>query len=613
MRLNYEEIREKIVYNADIVAVISEYITLKRAGANFKANCPFHNEKTASFIVSPVKQIFHCFGCGTGGSVIEFVQRIGGYSYPETIEYLCEKFGIEFTRNDSISKDTRDILLEINSRALEFFKRELKKNGDAYNYIRNRGVTDETLALFGVGYAPDSWISLKNYLNSFHYSENALIESGLLIKREDKESYNRFRNRIMFPIFDIANKTIAFGGRSLDPEEPAKYLNSPETPIYHKGNGLYGLNLSKQYIKPADRVYIFEGYMDLIICYQAGIKNVVATLGTALTPAQIRLLTRYTKKLTLVFDGDAAGINAMARSVEKMLELDVYPDIFVIEDEYDPAEIILEKGVDYFLRKLNKPMPFFDFILGKLLREHNVDDIREKQTVIGEVLKLLKYINDNIAFSEYIKQLSETLKIDYDTLLQESRKRIKMLKSRVVSGDIKEESSNGFALTEKSNSELFSLEGQVIKFMMENDSPLVINEFKQVIITPPSGIFGVVFVFIFNSMTADFHKLYEHFNDNQILKTALTALSLQPISYLPEDAEKIKKDYLSLLKARAAELEILPVSQSVKNTGRGKSETEETENVKNDEIKKFALLQRQFELKRKKIDTQQYAINEKKY
>ena len=602
---NYDSIREKIIYNADIIAVISEYITLKRAGANYKAKCPFHNEKTASLIISPAKQIFHCFGCGIGGSVVEFVQKIGSYSYMETIEYLCEKLGIEFTRKDNVKKETRDILLEINLKSLDFYKNELKKNIDAYKYIRKRGVTDETIALFGIGYAPNQWDAAKNWLSGQKFRDDTLVEAGLVIKRDDSVCYDRFRNRIMFPIFDIAGKPIAFGGRAMDDNESAKYLNSPETPVYHKGNALYGLNLSKQYIKNEDRVFILEGYMDLIICFQAGIKNVVATLGTALTPAQIRLLTRYTKNLTLVFDGDNAGINAMARSVEKMLELEVYPDVFVIEDEFDPAEIILAKGSDYFLRKLEKPQSFFNFMLEKLLKEHNVSDLKGKQTVIAEMLKILKFINDNIAFSEYIKVLSENLRVDFNSLMEEAKKKIRILKSRAYSGNTSEPADTIITSEINKNSDLRELEAKILKYMVEFNTADIIDFFKKNI--QPSELkepFDIIIERIFETMDADVHKLSGYFDGKDHIKTLLTTISLQPQDYSSEDSEKVMNDYIFLHKSRKFDQSYEDIKSSLKKINlqeESDSRVKPLNDDNNADSDIGILLQKQLELKKTKL------------
>ncbi len=323
MGLIAQEIITQILDRANIVEIIAGYIPLKQAGRNFKAPCPFHHEKTPSFVVNPDKQIFHCFGCGVGGNVVSFVMKQERMEFPEALRFLADKTGVEIpeteARNNPLA-ELRQQILKVNDVAAKFYhnnllsdKSELAKS--AREYLKNRGLGFDHASKFQLGLALDAWDGLLKVLREQNFSAGFLEKAGLLIaKNQGSGHYDRFRQRVIFPIFNARSEVVAFGARSMDKDNPAKYINSPETALYTKGQYLYGLNWAKDMIGRLDAVVVVEGYMDFITPFSAGVENVVASLGTALTVEQIRLIRRYTRNVVMLFDADPAGQAAMIRS-----------------------------------------------------------------------------------------------------------------------------------------------------------------------------------------------------------------------------------------------------------------------------------------------------------
>ena len=311
-----KEAIEDLKSRIDIVDVIGRQVQLKRAGANYKGLCPFHNEKTPSFIVSPQKQIFTCFGgCGASGDVVSFVMRYYNLEFNEAVEKLAKEYGIDIVKSQR-RNDDREKYYEINREAARFFYRNMTEGPNrGYSYMRRRGIEDRTIKKFGLGYAPDSWDSLYGYFKEKGTDEKLLLELGLL-SQKDGRYFDKFRDRVIFPIINTAGKVIGFGGRALDDKAMPKYLNSPENRVFQKKNNLYALNSTKQDIGKAGTAIIVEGYMDAISLYQNGVRNVAASLGTALTDNQAKLINRYTKNVVLSYDADAAGQKAALRGIE---------------------------------------------------------------------------------------------------------------------------------------------------------------------------------------------------------------------------------------------------------------------------------------------------------
>ncbi|HEV7680617.1 MAG TPA: DNA primase, partial [Pyrinomonadaceae bacterium] len=328
---------------ADIVRVVQDYVQLKKKGANWMACCPFHKEKTASFSVSPAKEIFYCFGCHKGGSVFNFVMEMERVPFPEAIKLVAEKSGVPLPKliDDSrfeARRNEADAVIELNKWALEWWEQQLESSSEgriARDYLLQRQIDPETRKTFRLGYAPDSWEALSIYLRQKGASQEQIERSGLVVKKEEGSSYDRFRGRLIFPVMDIQGKPIAFGGRTLRNED-AKYINSPETAAYVKGRNLFGLNLTRDEIRRGGFVILVEGFLDLIVPYQFGVRNVVASLGTALTPDQARLVSRFARKVVVNYDGDNAGIQAAKKAISILLAEDLEVKILVLPEASDP-------------------------------------------------------------------------------------------------------------------------------------------------------------------------------------------------------------------------------------------------------------------------------------
>ena len=372
---------QDLLTRIDIVEVVGNRVQLKKAGANFWACCPFHSEKTPSFSVSPAKQFYHCFGCGRTGSAISFLMDYSGLTYPEAVEELARSIGVAVPHEGTaLSKEERAqkqakalALTEVMARADRFYRKELRKAPDAINYLKGRGLTGEIAARFGLGYAPDSWTPLQACFE--HYNARELAESGLVVERSSGEGqvkdrrYDRFRGRVMFPIRNERGQVIAFGGRVLDKSEP-KYLNSPETPLFSKGNELYGLFEARMAIREAGYALVVEGYMDVVALSQLGFPQAVATLGTACTEMHVRKLFRHTDRIVFSFDGDAAGRNAAKRAMESAIRLvndEKQVSFLFLPSEHDPDSFIREKGAEAFEAMVQGAEPLSQFLMGEIL------------------------------------------------------------------------------------------------------------------------------------------------------------------------------------------------------------------------------------------------------
>ena len=349
-----QELIEKIKEQNDIVEIISEDIRLKKSGRNYIGLCPFHNDKSPSFTVSQDKQIYKCFSCGEAGNVLTFIMKYKKLNFLEAAKYLADKASITLNmgskENSAVSKK-KQLMYKINVDSARYFFANLQKNKYSKDYFLNRGIKEETIKRFGLGYSLDNWHALMNYLKKRGYKEEILLEAGLILRSEKKGNlYDRFRNRVMFPIFDYRGNVIGFGGRVLDDSLP-KYLNSPDTLIFNKRQNLYGLNFARKEIKDRS-VILVEGYMDLISLYQYGIKNVVATLGTALTDGQGSLIKRYADTVIISYDSDEAGIKATLRAIEIPNKLDINVKVLNLKECKDPDEFIRKYGVLEFEKEI---------------------------------------------------------------------------------------------------------------------------------------------------------------------------------------------------------------------------------------------------------------------
>lgn len=464
-----EEILEKIKSQNDIVDVISERVRLKKAGRNFTGLCPFHNEKTPSFSVSQEKQIYKCFGCGEAGNVISFVMKEKNLPFIEAVKYLANRANIPLEIGNgekSKSAKKKDLLYRVNVEAAKFFFSNLMNNKNAKEYFLNRGIKEETIKKFGLGFANDSWNNLMFYLRKKGVSDILLEEAGLIsVNKEKGRKYDRFRNRVMFPVFDYQGKVIGFGGRVLDDSKP-KYLNSPETLVFQKGTNLYGLNFALKHNMNERYFVIVEGYMDLISLHQYGITNVVASLGTALTINQARLLKRYADKVVISYDADMAGQMATLRGLEVLRTAGFDVRVLSIPQGKDPDEYVRSNGKEAFLKLINSAAPLIDY---RIKKAEDGIDFRNSQSVILYAKRIMEIISDldPVEKDVYIKKASENTGIKEQALYD-------ILKSKM-----KDNRENNFRNNkEEDRSKLYvepgflKAERALIKIMLENEEYL---------------------------------------------------------------------------------------------------------------------------------------------
>ncbi|MFO7963614.1 MAG: DNA primase [Desulfobacterales bacterium] len=417
-----EEIVSEIKQSVDIVDIVSEVVRLKNAGRNHVGLCPFHSEKTPSFTVNREKQIFHCFGCGEGGDVFGFVMKVDNLSYPEAIRLLADRCNIRIPGNaadrDGHGKSDRELLFELHQAAAAFYRDCLNPNtgATALAYLNRRGIDSKTSEAFGLGYAPAGWHHIEPFLKR-KFPPKLVELSGLVIPRKGSPgTYDRFRNRIIFPIFDSHARIIGFGGRAVDDSLP-KYLNSPETLTYNKRNSLYGIHLAKMQCRKTDTVHIVEGYFDCISLYQYGLTNTVATLGTALTVEQIRMLRGFAEKMVLIYDSDEAGIKAAVRSVGSFMKQNVNARILVLPKGHDPDSCIRALGPKVFEKMTSEARNIVPFLIDVAVKRNGMSPEGRIRTV-GDMMQPLAEIQDPVARSLYVKELSERIMIDEAAILQ---------------------------------------------------------------------------------------------------------------------------------------------------------------------------------------------------
>lgn len=459
-----EKIIDQIQEKTDIVEVISRYVPLKKTGRSYKAPCPFHNEKTPSFIVSPDKQIYHCFGCGAGGNVFSFLMRYENMQFPEVIEMLAEKAGIVVPQSERQRRETdplADKLYAINETACGFFQDCLAQNAFAKEYLASRGVNDEAIKKFKIGYAPNAWENLLNYFKNKNFDAKILEKGGMVIANDKGGHYDRFRNRITFPIMDMKSRVLGFGARVLDASLP-KYINSPETPIYSKGKNLYGLNFAKDAIRAKGHALIVEGYLDFLIPYQAGAQNIIATLGTALTTDQIKLLKRCASTVIMVYDPDEAGEAASLRNLDLFITEDVNVYIAELPKGLDPDNFIRKFGLDEFSKLVKSSKNLFEYKFDKLQKRFDITTTHGKSGIASEMLPTISRINNAVTRSELLKKLSAKLSVDEDALKEELKK---------VKQDYSERSERRYLVTPvQAKRDARSAELMLLALMLESGS-----------------------------------------------------------------------------------------------------------------------------------------------
>jgi DNA primase len=476
----------EIKNTANIVDVVSEVVHLKKTGKNFVGLCPFHAEKTASFTVSPEKQIFYCFGCGAGGNVFSFLMKNQGLGFPEAVRSLANRYGIEIPTQNLTPAQKRQLgeresLLQINRQAMDFFKQALHQRPTgraAMDYLQKRGLSADIIERFNLGYAPKGWDNLLNFFSKKAVPLTRLEKSGLLLPKKDGRGYyDRFRDRIIFPIIDVNRAVIGFGGRVLDDSLP-KYLNSPETLAYNKSRSLYGLHLAKEKCGRANMVHIVEGYLDLLTLHQYGIENSVATLGTALTADHVRILSRYVPRMILVYDSDEAGIRSALRCIDIFWKEhadfsrgDVFKEekadthILVLPDGHDPDSYLRKEGAESFYQAAEQAPGIVTFLIDQSISKHGLST-EGKIRVIADLQRPLAAINDAVARSLYVKQLAERIGIEENIVLEKVREQARVKEKHELGFHKDDESQKGSRL-----------EQQIIAMMLQ--FPAILPEIRK--------------------------------------------------------------------------------------------------------------------------------------
>ncbi|NOY06104.1 MAG: DNA primase [Chlorobi bacterium] len=413
--MNFSDRVEEVRNAADIVDVIGDYLRLQKRGKNYIALCPFHNEKTPSFNVSPERRIFKCFGCGKGGNVFTFLMEMEKISYKEAVRTLAERYGIRWEDHPRSpeQEQAKDALYAAMTFAVRFYRQVLagEKGASARKYLRRRGWNDETTERFQIGVAPDAWDALLTGVRKNGLDESPFVAAGLLTEKDDGHKYDYFRNRLLFPIFSPSGRPVGFGGRVLGDDKERKYINTRDTGIYSKSNVVYGLYQAKDAIRKENQVVLVEGYADVLSLHQAGIRNVVAASGTALTTAQVKLLGRYTSQFLFVFDADSAGASAMLRGIELIMEAGYEVAIVALPQGEDPDSVVQKLGADEMLRLLRQSVHFVDFVAGKYQREGMLETPDGKAKAVHHTIELIARIPDPIRRDFYIKSLAEKFSI----------------------------------------------------------------------------------------------------------------------------------------------------------------------------------------------------------
>ncbi len=548
-----EKILEDILNRVDIVELISGYIPLKKAGRNFRAACPFHHEKTPSFMVSPEKGIYHCFGCNAGGNAFSFLMRYEHLDFREAVETLAKRVGvvIPVLEHDENKVNLNQEIYRINELAAEFYHRNLLNSESAQtarSYLAKRKIKLESAKQFKLGFATDSWDSLLNYLRANKVNLNIIEKSGLVVAKENGGFYDRFRNRIVFPIFDAKSRIIAFGARTLEQNpESAKYINSPETPIFVKGNNLYGLNFSKEKIINRDQVIIVEGYMDMIMPFQEGADNIVASSGTALTSNQIRLLKRYTKNIVVVFDADSAGQLAALRSLDLFIDENINVKVAVLPPGFDPDSFVREKGSVNFGLIIKNALGLFDYKIFLLLKRFDPKSIEGRTGIAHEMLSTISKFKDEILKTEYMKKLSQTLNLDEQALQEEAKKATERPYAGIgENSPIKKDSPSAFPAVER----------MILKLMLQNNNlvPFVrreisVEDFQDETIRQ---IITTIFDIEQSGKTVASHQLMNFFSDRS-LHQIISELTLDEDQFCIEglclsDRDKMLEECLTRIK-----------------------------------------------------------------
>lgn len=485
MRISESKI-EEVRLAADIVEIISNFVQLRKRGKNFIGLCPFHSEKTPSFTVNEEKQIFHCFGCHAGGNVFKFLMEYEKISFVEAVQEVAERVGVdlEYEESKKGAESEQEIFYEINVQAARYFSDILLNSPEgetARKYFQERKIKQQTLRSFGLGYALNGWENFVNFAKSQKIDLNYAIQLGLIGQQKDGRLYDKFSDRIIFPIFSANGRVIAFAGRILEEKESAaKYLNSPESQIYIKGRVLYGLSFSKDEIRKLDKAILVEGYMDLISLYQNGIKNVVAVSGTALTEEQVQLLSRYTKNVILIFDADTAGIKASMRSIELLLKQDMEIKIVTLPSGEDPDSFINKFSKEEFDDLIRKAQNFLEYQTAWYESEGFFNDHLKTADAIRELVRLLSLIEDELKRNLLLKNIAKRfnlreklLETEFDKILKNKIKQESVKVSAKDIRQVKDKQVQHFATLDSGSGINYVLEKELVKLLYEGNKTII--------------------------------------------------------------------------------------------------------------------------------------------
>ncbi|MFW6022761.1 MAG: DNA primase [Halanaerobiaceae bacterium] len=415
---------EKLKSTIDIVNVVSDYVSLKKAGSNYKGLCPFHQENTPSFTVNQERQFYYCFGCGSGGDVINFVMELENLTFRETLKILAQRVGMtlpslnsDYQIKQRKEKERVFQLNKLSAKLYHYLLMKTEKGKVALEYMNNRGFTKKDMQFYYLGYAPDEWHFLLDFMKKRGFDEKELIKAGLVSEGKNNSCYDKFRGRLIFPIFNIRNEVIAFGGRILDDNKSVpKYLNSPDTPVYKKGENLYGLNWAKEEMRKTGAAVIMEGYTDILTAHKNGISNAIASLGTAFTSDQARLLKRYSLTIYISYDADAAGGRATLKGLDILSKEDLNVRVITLPENQDPDEFIKDKGKTGFLKLQESAVNLIEFKIGQVIKKYNLKKIDEKIGFIKEIIKILANIKDDINRDIHIENVCQKYNLKQDTI-----------------------------------------------------------------------------------------------------------------------------------------------------------------------------------------------------
>ncbi|HKL75850.1 MAG TPA: DNA primase [Halanaerobiales bacterium] len=424
------EFKEEVKDRVDIVDVISDYVKLKKSGKNYKGLCPFHQEKTPSFTVNPANQFYHCFGCGAGGDVFSFLMEIEHITFFESLKMTAERVGMELPNQSNHQKKVanfRDKIFEINMISAKFYNYLLLKHDigeKALAYLKNRNYSEDDIKKYSLGFAPDKWTALYKFLKNKGYTKDEMVKAGLLVKKNEQKFYDRFRNRIIFPIFNSRSEVLAFGGRIIDDSiNQPKYLNSPDTMVYDKSDNLYGLNWAKKYMRKSNNAIIMEGYTDVLTAHMNGIKNAVASLGTSLTEKQAKMLKRYVSKVYIAYDSDTAGAKATLRGLEILKEEGLNVKVIKLPEDTDPDDFIKLRGEKKFLNLKDDSLSLIEFKVDNIISSKNLRNADDRINTTHKIVEVLAQIKDPIEREVYTKEIAKKIDLDTDLLYQEVEKR----------------------------------------------------------------------------------------------------------------------------------------------------------------------------------------------